>query len=409
MQSDHNTSKLLYLNGLRGIAALIVVSTHLVTTFYPAVYYGDFSRAHNSWESIVAFKFPFTLIYAGNFSVCIFFVLSGYVLTYSYQSRSNKPNILALFIRRYIRLTIPILFTSFIAYLFLKNNLFYHQKIIGVSGAKELSEIYAFQPGIYSMFKEALLTLYTSDSNKYNVVLWTMKVELIGSYMVYIVLRIFSKIKLRILICLLLTFIVPNYYFCFVFGVLLYDFNEAYGSIVKFKGSLHKICNIGLMVCAMFLAAAPFCYLPLPINLMPLPEAYKIFYLILLRFSDVPVVVAHEWGAIITIVLLQNSPILQSFLSGKLFQFLGKISFPMYLLHKIIILSFMSYVFNLFVLSKYEYSYDFVFMVSAVLSLLLIIVVSYFIEYFVDQPGIKISKYAEDKVRSLQKALLELR
>ncbi|WP_443147193.1 acyltransferase family protein [Paenibacillus sp. KACC 21273] len=77
--------KLKYLDGLRGLAALIVVISHFVVAFYPSLYNGSIDSVHTqkSLELWIS-KSPFNLFYNGNFAVCVFFVLSGYVLSYKF-------------------------------------------------------------------------------------------------------------------------------------------------------------------------------------------------------------------------------------------------------------------------------------------------------------------------------------
>lgn len=60
-----------YLDGMRGIAAFIVVLSHFVQLFYPALLESDIQIAHNPFEMILN-KTPFNIFYNGNFSVCIF-------------------------------------------------------------------------------------------------------------------------------------------------------------------------------------------------------------------------------------------------------------------------------------------------------------------------------------------------
>src|SRR2546430_4455826 len=74
-----------YLDGLRGCAACVVLFGHLA----------------------IALNSPLVRIFNGNAAVCVFFVLSGYVLTdLSQRSALTFP---AQALRRYIRLVGPIL------------------------------------------------------------------------------------------------------------------------------------------------------------------------------------------------------------------------------------------------------------------------------------------------------------
>jgi len=81
-------SRKFYLDGLRGCAACVVLFSHLA----------------------IALNSPLLGMFNGNAAVCVFFVLSGYVLTdLSQRSDLTFP---AQALRRYIRLVGPIFVTS---------------------------------------------------------------------------------------------------------------------------------------------------------------------------------------------------------------------------------------------------------------------------------------------------------
>ncbi|MDQ1276051.1 MAG: hypothetical protein QG610_1626 [Euryarchaeota archaeon] len=69
--------KINYLDGLRGIAAINVMIMHFFVALAPAMVYGSKYPSHFGSLDSVFSTTPLGLIGAGNFSVCIFFVLSG--------------------------------------------------------------------------------------------------------------------------------------------------------------------------------------------------------------------------------------------------------------------------------------------------------------------------------------------
>jgi len=73
------------LDGLRGVAAVIVVMFHILETFTG----GDHSKQ---------------IINHGYMAVDFFFVLSGFVIGYAYDDRWNKMSLKGFFKRRIIRL-----------------------------------------------------------------------------------------------------------------------------------------------------------------------------------------------------------------------------------------------------------------------------------------------------------------
>jgi peptidoglycan/LPS O-acetylase OafA/YrhL len=113
----HKTS---YLDGLRGIAALVVFIDHFVIHWYPSLGNGyDTSPESNS--SLLQLPI-LRLLYSGRASVSIFFVISGFVLSYKPLQliRSQRPaSVLEVLgssvFRRGMRLYLPIVVGTFIS------------------------------------------------------------------------------------------------------------------------------------------------------------------------------------------------------------------------------------------------------------------------------------------------------
>jgi peptidoglycan/LPS O-acetylase OafA/YrhL len=92
------------LDGLRGVAAVMVVASHICAGFSPALFFGPEKAPVMSWQGAFATSPAFVLV-NGSFAVFIFFVLSGFVISAA-ADRSDAP-ILANCVARYLRLSIP--------------------------------------------------------------------------------------------------------------------------------------------------------------------------------------------------------------------------------------------------------------------------------------------------------------
>ena len=76
-------SKINAAESIRGLACLAVVFSHLAMSFFPYLHHFDpKDQADPNWVSWVHHS-PFAFVYSGDAAVFVFFVLSGYVLSYA--------------------------------------------------------------------------------------------------------------------------------------------------------------------------------------------------------------------------------------------------------------------------------------------------------------------------------------
>lgn len=345
--------KLGYLEGIRGIAALIVVIWHYVLYFYPPLANtGDMSFKeffyYNTHEQILmlAAETPLCLFFHGQASVRLFFVLSAFVLTYKFFRTKNYEYLSAGAIKRYFRLLGPVVFSLFITYILVNLSL-----VSNVFIATEFS--------IKEFFKEAFFGVFVNGSSPQNPPLWTMSYEFFGSMLVFSVAALFAKYKRRWIIYLILVLLFhKTHYLAFVFGMMLSDYftSELYSEYHD-KISHPKII-VFLITVSLFL-------------------------------YTISGVRQQIWGSAIFIFCVLHSESLKKFFSHTVFLFLGRISFSMYVMHAVILSSF-SYYLNKILIG---YINNFLSMIVTLLvSLIIIIPVACFVEKYIDRNSIKLSK-----------------
>lgn len=110
--------KLLYIEGIRGVACFMVVLSHLALVFYPGLHEKDLIT--NGIQQYI-FDSPLPFFYSGTAAVYIFFVLSGYVLTFGIMKNKDiLASISMMTIRRYFRLAPPVVASCILAYAAMK-------------------------------------------------------------------------------------------------------------------------------------------------------------------------------------------------------------------------------------------------------------------------------------------------
>lgn len=146
--------KLLYLEGIRGIAAMVVVASHFVYAFYPQL-----KGTVNSGAEITSFvaligMTPIGIFHEGRFAVRLFFVLSGVVLSLSFFRTGDREKAVSGAVRRYFRLTIPILAAVLVAYLLHRSGLFFNGRVAASTSNEWLLPFYEFVPSVALLLRE---------------------------------------------------------------------------------------------------------------------------------------------------------------------------------------------------------------------------------------------------------------
>ncbi|MBC7861390.1 MAG: acyltransferase [Bacteroidia bacterium] len=402
MKSGQN--KILYLEGLRGIAAFIVVVHHFICAFYPALYSGNPSESHfqnTATERAIAIS-PVSILYNGNLAVCIFFVLSGFVLSYKFFVTDSSAALITMGIKRYPRLIIPVAASSLLTYGILKWGYIIPWYKGCFTNSDWLCDLWPTNGNWWHFIKTTFINVPLKGSSDYNTVLWTMEYELKGS--VLLILFCFSLILLKkikwalYLIGIALCFVFKEfYYLAFLAGIGLCYLSAKKTDIGLFEFSTKKVkfflCLLLIFVFIIFgsfpgvniLPFSGFLFFPINHSLIT-PEQTAALYHSLAA------------SALLCIVLLSGG--LKNFLSKKIFVYLGKISFSMYLLHVLIIgllTHLMAYLSGMQEGTKYHLAAIAVFIIY----LLVVFILSELFYRWVDRPAVKFSNWFGKKAADL--------
>jgi peptidoglycan/LPS O-acetylase OafA/YrhL len=303
------TRRLSSLDGLRGLAALIVAVFHFGSAFLPWLIPDQTNCP--SWLADT----PIAIVFNGPFSVSIFFVLSGFVVAQA-AARRNAPVYINIPLR-FLRLALPAAASTVFAWCLLKLIPTATFDLNIILPHWWLSRTYqAPIPSLASAIYDGLIRTFIRGESRFNNVLWTMQIELIGSVTIYSLYGLTNdRVRIMITIILgMLTLIRPQY-LGFVLGSLMRDLWSAgklwnvYPSIVFTAGILLGFPGRGFA------------------DRVNFPHLY---HKLTLGASDglIPPLAA----ALIIYGTLRSIPLAKIF-SGRIIQYLGRISFVLYLVH----------------------------------------------------------------------------
>lgn len=296
-----------YLDGLRGWAALAVVFSHLGPMFLMA-------------------KQPLTIVpfvSDGQLAVYVFFALSAFVLSIGYFERRDAGILVALGVRRYPRLTIPIAASCFLAFVLVEAGAMANIEAGKLASSEWLSSFYTFDVSWWSLLRFSLFDVYVDpNANTYNAVLWTMRYELWGSLILLGGLWCLRKRYARwagYLVAGALCYYFSSALLAFVFGAVLAELTPKISAVTSSSPRRARAAAWLLLLSALLASTfrSGMLWSPIALSLIA--------------------------AAILLSILL--SPPMKRFLSSKVSVTLGHLSFPLYLTHLLVICSWSSWLY----------------------------------------------------------------
>jgi peptidoglycan/LPS O-acetylase OafA/YrhL len=332
--SKSSDRRIAYLDTLRGLASVQVLLSHSMLAFFIGIAFA--SPSSGKLMGYLAAS-PLFFLFDGASAVCIFFVLSGYVLTPVFaQSRATHGAIIG---SRFLRLAIPaIAGCCFSAILF---QFFGGDNLTAGPIAKSWWLAENWRPaanlwflkdavinGIFLGFQDSSIVQWfgfpagslASMPDSYVTPLWTLSVEFYGSILVLLVARARSW-TLLILATIILG---RTYMICFLVGHVAARFDIGGKRLLVPWAGAALAAAIGMGVCLTSHFWSPafvvqFCAQQVQF-LPPCPLA-KPDYLM------------RVYGAsLFTVGIMQCEPI-RKFLAHERLHVLGRLSFPIYLTH----------------------------------------------------------------------------
>ena len=277
-----------FLDGLRGWGAVFVLLYHVFCDVLPP---------HAPIARTMSLLIPFN----GVFAVYVFFIVSGFSLTIDYLVRGDLSALTRIAAGRYLRLAIPVFLACLVVHLALLWGL------IGPPSERlpVFQQAIHFEPTTSHLFRFAFFDVFFNyqNSDTYIRPLWTMSYELIGSFIVLAAALVLRPLKARLLILLILLGVLLNIpalalFALFPIGFLLADaLNRGWLDDRPFLGSI-------------LLAAGA----SIPLLLPHSPRLWEL------------AAVAVVCGSI-------SIPRVRRFLENPTSLHLGKICFPLYLMH----------------------------------------------------------------------------
>jgi peptidoglycan/LPS O-acetylase OafA/YrhL len=329
--------KLIELEALRGVAAMIVLFHHFLLIVAPRLHGRNFPD-----DPIALVRTPLFALVNGTAAVAIFFVLSGFVLTFRAMEKRDWSQLLVGAVKRWPRLIPLVAIVNFLSAIFLMLGLYQDRTWFGASAFKQETSVFR------SALAEGIFSTFIFGSTNFNAALWTMHYELFGSLAAYAtgLVLIFQKSFARAMaigaVALLLTATLTGeggiYYAMLVAGVLIariYIERDAIASALIFMSPGRVPIMLSTASLAVLLCGYDGYSKPVG------------FYAFMARFASPqtePLV--HGIAAVAILVLVLFCCPVHRWLVGPITVLLGRLSFPIYLVHLPILLGLISPIYS---------------------------------------------------------------
>lgn len=331
----HPGAKLVELEALRGIAAMIVLLHHFLLRTAPHLHGRNFPD-----DPIALVRTPLYALGNGSAAVAIFFVLSGFVLTLGAMQKRDWAQMLAGALKRWPRLVLLVVIVNMLSAIFLMLGLYLDQDRSWFGPDSYPGTGQQAASILTNALAEGLFGTFVSGRAHFNGSLWTMHYELLGSIAAYAtgLILIFQKSLSRAMwvgaIAILLTATLTGeggfYYAMLVAGVLIariYMERDAVASALSFMHPWRV--PIVLITAGVAIVLAGYDGYSKPVG----------FYAFLPHLSSPHVEAAvHGIAAVAILLLVLFCDPVRRRMRGPTALLLGRLSFPVYLVHLPILL-----------------------------------------------------------------------
>lgn len=379
--------RILYIDGLRGLACIFVFINHFLMAFFPASYLGNDAVTHfdigiEAWYS----QAPVSALTNGNFWVCVFLVVSAFVISYGILKKSEGNSeeyhlsLAKSFIKRYPRLMLPVFAVCVIILLASWCGLFANNSAAAITGSSLMQGRYEFRLSLKELFSSALVKIWLFSDETFSNSFWMLTTLFLGGFLSSILSIMAGKKNRHILLLYgffaLLLASVGSLYLTFVFGTMLaYIVVRKESWLERIQSStLGIICAVLLLLFGLFLGGYPSGVTPTNIYrfLNHLPDtvsAYEFYHMV---------------GAVLITGAIFCLSGIQKFLSAKPIQFLGNISFAVYLLNLPLIFSLSSGLAIIFYNTQLIRNYGLLALLILIISAVSLLLLSYLFHRFVE-------------------------
>lgn len=364
MEDKKPQGRIEWIDGLKGVACLMIFTHHFMLAFLPATYFGVDATSHNPWD--IAFsQSPFSVFANGDFWVFAFCILSDILISFLAIRHHNENNYIAnAMVKRYFRFSLPVFILGILAFCIQKFDLLYTTQADIYAGSPWLRALYSDKIFWVDIIRSPFFSVLFQCDGILSTALWMLTHVFVGSFIAWILTMIVYK-RIRANIVCLVMFVVltyqKNYYLAVApIGVVIAQYLAVEVKMTKIIRKRLKVMSVFFLSVGLLFGGYPSCASVIPNNIYA-------FFPPKIRFI-------HMIGASLTISGLVLSP-MQKIFTLKYFTKMGRQSFEVYLIHIPLIATLSSWMIYM-IMSNTRIGYMWTVYMVYVITLTLLMIVS---------------------------------
>ena len=316
-----------WVDGLKGIACVLIFLHHFSLIFFPAAYYGELAPSYLNGIDTYLAQSPLGVVLNGNFLVALFCMLSAFVLGLQILRLEDKSRLGSVVAKRYFRLMLPLFAVGLLVYLFLRFGLFTNLETAAVTQSPWAVQYYREPIRFRDFLESALVKVWFYGDESLSTAFWMLSRLFYGSFLSILLSAVAWKYRQRAWILYVFVALLlldrSELLLAFALGTLLAWMLENGIRLPKFTPPVAVALGVVLGGYPSGIVAANF---------------YRFF-------RGLSYVDWHILGAFVMLLGILSWEGAQKILSQRLFCRLGKISYSVYLIHIPLLFSFSTNVF----------------------------------------------------------------
>lgn len=317
-----------WVDGLKGIACVLIFCHHFALIFFPATFYGPWVESRLRGIDTYLAQSPLGVALNGNFLLAVFCMLSAFILSLQVMGMEDKTRLGGVVAKRYFRLMPPLFGVGLVVWVFLRFGLFTNGEVAAAISSPWVGQYYQGTLSFRQFLESALVNVWFYGDESLSTAFWMLSRLFYGSFLAILLSTVAWKYRKRAWIVYTavaaLLFDRSELLLAFALGTLL-------AWLLQQNIRLPKLVPPVAVLLGLLLGGYP--------SGIAATNLYRYFRG--LTFID-----WHILGAFVLLFGILFWEGAQKLLSWRLFTWLGKISYSVYLIHIPLLFSLSTGVFH---------------------------------------------------------------